>query len=63
MTDDDNGNGDIARASLREERQAVRDYGERAARAKSPQLRAAIRHIRNEERQHVRQLRRHARRR
>ncbi len=60
MPDDDN--GEMARTSMREEQKAVRDYGRRADRAKSPELRATIRHIRKEEREHVRKLRRHARR-
>ena len=47
----------IARASLREERKAVRDYGKRIGRAASPGLKSALRHAKGEEKQHAASLR------
>jgi lysophospholipase L1-like esterase len=43
----------IARQSLKEERKAIHDYGERFVSAESPALKKAIRHARKEERQHA----------
>lgn len=47
----------IARASLREEKKAVRDYGKRIGRAASPGLKSALRHAKGEEKQHAAILR------
>lgn len=47
----------IARASLREEKKAVRDYGKRISRAASPGLKSALRHAKGEEQKHAASLR------
>ncbi len=57
----EHGDARMARASMREEREAIRNYSAREQRA-SPRMRADIRHIKREEKHHVRMLRRHARR-
>jgi lysophospholipase L1-like esterase len=43
----------IARQSLKEERKAIHDYGERLVSVESPALKKTIRHARKEERQHA----------
>lgn len=43
-------------ASLREEREAVRNYEQRAERADDPRVARVLRHNLGEERQHVRSL-------
>lgn len=43
----------MAAQSLREERQAIRAYGQRIKKAKSPKLKQALRHARKEEREHA----------
>ncbi len=47
----------IARKSLGEEKKAVRDYGARAASAKSPRLKSVLQHNRAEEKEHAAALR------
>jgi len=48
----------MIRKSLAEERKAVRDYGKRAAAAKSPAAKEAFEHNRADEREHAARLKR-----
>lgn len=57
----EHGDARMARASLREEREAISNYSAREKRA-SPRLRADIRHIKRDEKHHARMLRKHTRR-